>query len=143
MILYHLGVSGGKDSDALFLWAIHRSGIPREQIRVTFDDTGNEDPVTYEQIAMLDEIARVAGVPGGIETIIPPLQFFDLALKKGRFPSRKAQFCTIELKVEPTRRWIRAQWKDGHEVVVLNGKRVSESHERRRSMKNTPVRGFS
>ncbi len=142
-LLHHLGVSGGKDSTALLLWAIHESGLPRDSLRATFCDTGNEDPLTYAHIALLEKVAEDAGIPGGLETIIPPLHFFELALKKKRFPSRKAQFCTIELKIEPTRRWLSDRWAEGHEVVILNGKRVAESKERKRTMKNQPVRGFS
>lgn len=142
-LLYHLGISTGKDSSALLLWAIYESGIPVEQIRATFCDTGNEDPVTYAHLELLNQIALAAGIPGGIETLIPPLKFFELAFSKGRFPWRKAQFCTIELKIEPTRRWLAERWKEGHEVVILNGKRVGESNERKKSMKDKPARGFS
>lgn len=143
MNLYHLGVSGGKDSTALLLWAIHESGLPRDQLRVTFCDTGNEDPVTYAHITLLDQIAREAGIPGGVETIIPALPFFELAFARGRFPWRKAQFCTIELKIAPTKRWLAARWAEGHEVVIINGKRMGESHARKKSMKDKPARGFS
>ena len=142
-LLHHLGVSGGKDSTALLLWAIHESGLPRESLRATFCDTGNEDPVTYAHIRRLEEIAIHAGIPGGLETLKPPLQFFDLALKKKRFPSRKAQFCTILLKIEPTRTWLRQQWAEGHETVIMNGKRVGESNERKKSMAGKPARAFS
>jgi 3'-phosphoadenosine 5'-phosphosulfate sulfotransferase (PAPS reductase)/FAD synthetase len=141
--LYHLGVSGGKDSTALLLWAIHESGLPREDLRVTFCDTGNEDPMTYAHITFLDQIAREAGIPGGVETLMPALTFFALALKKKRFPSRKAQFCTIELKIAPTKRWLAVRWAEGHEVVIINGKRRGESHQRRKSMANKPDRAFS
>lgn len=143
MTLYHLGCSTGKDSSALLLWAIHESGLPCDQLRVTFCDTGNEDPLTYAHLELLNQIALAAGIPGGIETLIPPLQFFALALKKKRFPSRKAQFCTIELKILPTKIWIRQRWAEGHEVVILNGKRVSESGARGRAMKDIPERRFS
>lgn len=141
--IYHVGCSTGKDSSALLLWVIHKSGLPLNRVRATFCDTGNEDPLTYAHLAYLTEIAESAGIPGGIETLIPPLQFFDLAFKEGRFPSRKAQFCTIELKIEPTRRWIRDQWAKGEEVVLLNGKRSGESNERKISMRGKPARGFS
>lgn len=143
MTLFHVGISGGKDSTALLLWAIHESGLPRESLRVTFCDTGNEDQVTYQHIRLLEKIAMEAGIEGGVETLMPPLTFYALARKKGRFPSRKAQFCTTELKIEPTKRWLRERWTEGHEVVILNGKRVGESHQRKKAMKDQPVRGFS
>lgn len=144
MTLYHIGISGGKDSTALLLWAIHKSGLPREALRCTFCDTGNEDPLTYAHIQLIEEkIIWPAGIVGGLETLIPPLQFFALAFKKGRFPSRKAQFCTTELKIEPTKRWLRARWDEGHETVILNGKRLDESRERKKKMKDVPERAFS
>ena len=43
----YCGLSGGKDSSATALWLIHESGIPRESIRFTFCDTGNEHEWVY------------------------------------------------------------------------------------------------
>lgn len=45
--IYHVGVSGGKDSGAVLLWMVHKSGIPREKINATFCDTGNEHERTH------------------------------------------------------------------------------------------------
>lgn len=141
--LFHVGISTGKDSTAAMLWALFKSGIPRDRIRVTFSDTGNEDPLTYQHLEILREIVEAAGVVGGIETLIPPLQFFDLAFKKGRFPSRVAQFCSIDLKIEPLRVWLRKKWAEGFDVVLINGKRSSESGEREKAMRGVPERYFS
>jgi 3'-phosphoadenosine 5'-phosphosulfate sulfotransferase (PAPS reductase)/FAD synthetase len=142
--IYHLGCSSGKDSSALLLWAVFESGIPHEQLRVTFSDTGNEDQLTYAHIKLLHErVVAPAKIPGGLETLFPERNFFELALHKKRFPSRVAQFCTIELKIKPTKEWLRQKWDEGYEVVLLNGKRVNESHQRKKTMKDQPVRGFS
>ena len=141
--IYHVGTSTGKDSVGLMLWVIHKSGLPKDRVRFTFCDTGNEDPLTYQHLEWLQEHVVLANGYQPIETLIPRLQFFDLCFKKGRFPSRKAQFCTIELKIAPTRAWMRKQWEAGEEVVLLNGKRVGESAQRRASMKDTPARYFS
>lgn len=142
--IYHVGISGGKDSTALLLWVVHKSGLPLNRVRVTFCDTGNEDPITYEHLELLRRtVIEPAGIIGGLETLIPPLQFFDLCFAKGRFPSRKAQFCTVDLKIEPTRLWVQARWTEGEDVVLLNGKRVDESNERKISMKDQPTRYFS
>lgn len=51
--IYHIGVSGGKDSTALLLWMVNESGIPREEMIATFRDTQNEARDTYDHIAML------------------------------------------------------------------------------------------
>jgi 3'-phosphoadenosine 5'-phosphosulfate sulfotransferase (PAPS reductase)/FAD synthetase len=143
-LLHHVGISGGKDSTALLLWAIHESGIPRESLRVTFCDTGNEDPLTYAHLDLLKRtVIEPAGIISGFVTLLPELDFFELALKKKRFPSRVAQFCTTELKIKPTKEWMAQQWALGHELVILNGKRLGESAERKRAMKDQPARGFS
>jgi 3'-phosphoadenosine 5'-phosphosulfate sulfotransferase (PAPS reductase)/FAD synthetase len=141
-LIYHVGVSGGKDSTALLLWILFESGIPRHLIRVTFCDTGNEDELTYAHLRL---IHRVLLAPLGIalETLMPERDFFALALWKKRFPARVAQFCTIDLKIEPTRVWLRERWAEGFETVLLNGKRVGESAERARTMADQPERGFS
>lgn len=141
--LYHVGTSTGKDSVGLMLWVIHKSGLPKDRVRFSFCDTGNEDPLTYQHLAYLNDNVVVPAGYQPIETLIPPLQFFDLCFKKGRFPSRKAQFCTVELKIEPLRAWLREQWKLGEDVVLLNGKRVGESDERARTMRDQPTRYFS
>jgi 3'-phosphoadenosine 5'-phosphosulfate sulfotransferase (PAPS reductase)/FAD synthetase len=123
-IINHIGVSGGKDSTALLLWAVYESGYPKDSIVATFCDTGNEADVTYRQIEMLS--TRVHP----IETIKPPLDFFELAKKKKRFPSVKARFCTSELKVLPTQSHIHGLISRGYTVVAHSGVRRDESLSR-------------
>jgi 3'-phosphoadenosine 5'-phosphosulfate sulfotransferase (PAPS reductase)/FAD synthetase len=122
--IYHLGISGGKDSTAALLWLVHESGYPHDKIRVTFCDTGNEHQITYDYIAMLSEKVF------HIETIKPPLDFYELAKKKGRFPSVKARFCTQELKIFPSQRYVLNLMRDGAKVLLLTGVRASESKKR-------------
>lgn len=56
--------------------------------------------------------------------------YLDMCLWKGRFPSRKAQFCTEVLKVEPIQAW-QANWlRQGHTVISWQGVRAAESFER-------------
>ncbi len=141
-LIYHVGISGGKDSTALLLWILFESGIPHHLIRVTFSDTGNEDELTYAHLRLIHQ-RLLAPLGIALETLHPERDFFGLALHKGRFPSRVAQFCTIELKIEPLRAWLRERWRDGIETVILNGKRVGESAERARTMADQPERGFS
>jgi len=142
--LHHIGCSGGKDSSALLLWAIHESGLPRESLRCTFCDTSNEDRLTYEHLDLLRKrVAEPAGIIGGIEVLTPERPFFELALWKHRFPSRKAQFCTQHLKLFPTQAWIHKHQNLGFEVVVLNGKRTGESAQRKASMAGKPEREWS
>lgn len=122
--LYHFGVSGGKDSTALLLWACYESGIPLEQIRATMCNTGNESPITLAYVQMLSTFVHP------IEILEPPLDFYALAAHNKRFPSAVVRFCTRELKMKPTQAWIKQRWDEGHEVVLHSGVRASESFER-------------
>src|SRR5208282_5122375 len=58
--------------------------------------------------------------------------------KKGRFPSRKARFCTQFLKVIPTREDVTALIQSGNEVIVHSGVRAGESPSRAKLLE----RGF-
>lgn len=123
--LYHIGISGGKDSTAVLLFILHESGISHDQLRVTFCDTGNEAIQTYEHVQLLAETVFP------IETIYPPLDFYELARKKNRFPSTKARFCTQELKMKPTKEYLDNLMREGYEVVAISGVRAAESPDRR------------
>lgn len=57
--------------------------------------------------------------------------FLDLCLVKGRFPSRKAQFCTQELKANVIEQQVILPIrKDGHKVLSWQGVRAEESLKR-------------
>jgi 3'-phosphoadenosine 5'-phosphosulfate sulfotransferase (PAPS reductase)/FAD synthetase len=118
--IYHLGVSGGKDSTAVLLWAVYESGLPLDRLNVTFCDTDNEDSLTY---AYLDMLTKHVFPIRRIDTE----GFFNLAQPKRRFPSRKARFCTQFLKVIPSSRHIMELSKQGR-VLCLNGVRQAEGH---------------
>lgn len=57
--------------------------------------------------------------------------YLDLCLWKGRFPSRRAQFCTQFLKTEPMNRYQHSLVDEGYTVVSWQGVRRDESHSRR------------
>ncbi len=121
--IYHVGVSGGKDSGAVLLWMVHKSGIPKHQINATFCDTGNEHEWTYEQVRILSKIHP-------IETLYPDLDFYDLVRKKGVFPSARRRFCTEHLKIRPSQDHIQ-YLKEAHDcVVAVSGVRGNESADR-------------
>ncbi len=131
-----IGLSGGKDSTALFGWAIHESGYPRDSIYPAFCDTENEYQEVYDQIDALDLYGQARGVrpiarlraTGAWATAKTPL-FLALALWKGRFPSARARFCTDHLKIRPTKKFIEELQKAG-DLVTHSGVRASESIER-------------
>ncbi len=121
--IYHVGISGGKDSTGLLLWMINESGIPREEIVCSFCDTQNEAAETYEHIAMLS--AKVFPIQW-LETE----GFIQLAKRKGRFPSTKARFCTQELKLLPTKAFLEDLSERFDEVIPVSGVRRDESEAR-------------
>ncbi|WP_020163757.1 phosphoadenosine phosphosulfate reductase family protein [Methyloversatilis discipulorum] len=61
--------------------------------------------------------------------------FLDLCLWKGRFPSRKAQFCTEELKTKPAVLFQLGLVDQGHTVVSWQGVRRDESPARANALK--------
>lgn len=77
-----------------------------------------------------DEAAEV--VTRALEVLHPTgVPFLDLCLWKGRFPSRKAQFCTQFLKRYPLDAYLFALIEQGHKVESWQGVRRDESHARR------------
>ena len=117
-------VSGGKDSTALLLWALHDSGYDRATIRATFCDTGNEHPST------LAYVAKLSATVWPVETLVPALDFYALAQKKGRFPSVRARFCTESLKMWPSKVWVDEHRARGFRVRIHTGVRAEESEDR-------------
>lgn len=134
--IYHIGISGGKDSTALLLWMVYESGIPREQMVVTFCDTQNEARETYDHIVMLS--AKIFPVIW-LETE----GFIHLAKRKGRFPATKSRFCTQELKLLPTKQFLEDLQEFDYDeekeiatpkntVISVSGVRRDESERRSR-----------
>lgn len=77
-----------------------------------------------------DEAAEM--VAQALEFLVPTGNpYLDLCIWKGRFPSRTAQFCTEELKVEPIDRYVtRAALATPGTVISWQGVRAAESYER-------------
>lgn len=67
--------------------------------------------------------------------------YLDLCLWKGRFPSRKAQFCTEELKRNMAVEYQLELIEGGHTVVSWQGVRRDESQNRRNAKKYEVVGG--
>lgn len=128
MILNLFGLSGGKDSTALWGWAFNESGYPVESIRGSFCDTENEYDVVYDQIRKLDEYGRRRGALPIIW--LRSEGFLNLCIRKKRFPSARARFCTEELKIKPFIRWCESLISEGHELLCHSGVRGDESTER-------------
>ena len=112
--------SGGKDSTALILWAEENL----DSFNTIFCDTGWEDEQTYNYIDYINEKL--------LKNKLIKLKsekydgFIDLAIKKQRFPSTNARFCTQELKIIPMKNYIN-QFDNVH---LYNGIRAEESFRR-------------
>jgi 3'-phosphoadenosine 5'-phosphosulfate sulfotransferase (PAPS reductase)/FAD synthetase len=160
VIQHVVSVSGGKDSDAIYLRALE---LGRDFLPV-FADTGHEHPATYEHVRLLAartggpevqwvkadfsfQIARKArfvaekwpehGVPAervarALELLKPTgIPYLDLCLWKGRFPSTRRKFCTEELKTLPiTEQVMRPAIEGGARVISWQGVRAEESRPR-------------
>ena len=122
-----VGFSGGIDSQACARWVLNR--FPKEDVILTNSDAGgwehedtkafidwyseNIHPVTRTNAIVADMwktpgFAETKGLDGS-----DVLTFEELIRIKGRPPSRKVQFCTAILKLEPQLRWMKEQSKPG------------------------------
>jgi 3'-phosphoadenosine 5'-phosphosulfate sulfotransferase (PAPS reductase)/FAD synthetase len=114
--------SGGKDSLAALLWI--RNNFTKK-FEIVFCDTNWESPITYDYIKYVSEKLQMPVI------ILKSKKydgFIDLALKKKRFPSTKARFCTEELKTKPMIDYILDKVQD--DIMVIQGIRGAESTSR-------------
>lgn len=150
-----VSLSGGKDSTALWLYALGK-GV---EVVPVFADTGNEHQKTYEYLEYLEEqlgpihrikadftkqiehkreVVQTKWRNEGVEewiieqalNVLHPTgnPFLDLCIWKGRFPSTKARFCTVELKVRPFFDQVYLPLlEQGHKVISWQGVRAEES----------------
>lgn len=145
-IIKIISVSGGKDSTALYCWAIKQWG--KDGFSAVFADTGHEHPVTYNYIRNLPEMADGPVIQWVKADFIDKIEakgklasgnpFLDMMLWKGRAPSTKAQFCTEHLKLKPIREWL-ASIRGDNEIEMYIGIRAAESERRSKQ----PEREFS
>ena len=144
-----VGFSGGIDSQACARWVINRYGA--ENVILTNTNAGgNEHPLTEAFIAeysrdvhpvvvITAQMRDMWETPGYAEKrgyrSEDELTFERLIEAKGRPPARKAQFCTMFLKLIPQRRWIQAAFGpggayEGQSYVRYAGVRRDESAKR-------------
>lgn len=114
--------SGGKDSQASLILSVKKYG--KENVVACFADTGWEHPVTYTHI---HDVCNQLGVELITLKSSKYKDFVDMSIKKGRFPSPMARFCTSELKVIPMIDYILSQ--DDH-FIIIQGIRAKESKAR-------------
>jgi len=135
--------SGGKDSQAMYLYLTRDLGVPREQIRVVHADLPGADwPGTLDHVKKtVDEKVKVvrAKFKDGMVK-----ELYDYVAKRKKFPSSAQRYCTSDLKTSPINAWIRQALcernglpkrcevpKTGQRIVIsAMGMRAQESHNR-------------
>lgn len=125
-------LSGGKDSQAAMLWAIEHYGL--ENCQSIFCDVKWEADETYKHV---DYLVKKTGIKHNVVTSKKYDGMIDMAVKRGRFPSSPARFCTQELKIFPMIDFILSL--EQH-IFVIDGVRADESLSR--SLQNKECRFF-
>jgi 3'-phosphoadenosine 5'-phosphosulfate sulfotransferase (PAPS reductase)/FAD synthetase len=114
--------SGGKDSLAALLWI--RNNFTKN-LTTVFCDTGWENPITYRYIEQVKEKL-------GLDLVVLKSKKYDgmidMSLKKKRFPSAGARYCTHELKMKPMIDYLLDVVKD--DFIIIQGIRGAESESR-------------
>jgi 3'-phosphoadenosine 5'-phosphosulfate sulfotransferase (PAPS reductase)/FAD synthetase len=146
---YVVGFSGGIDSQAAARYTRNYYG-DSNTILVNSDAGGNEHPLTSAFVGQYSRevfsVVRLEAVVGDVWTTpgfaetkglssSAPLGFPTLAMLKGRWPSRTAQFCTEILKLRPLKRWLGKEFGPsgvyaGLDYVLVSGVRRDESAKR-------------
>lgn len=121
--VYLVSLSGGKDSQACLQYMLENyknKGI----IQPYFCDTGWENKITYEHLGTIE---REYGVQ--IDRIKSEKYdgFEDMCIKKKAIPSRVTRFCTEQLKVIPSQKYLKAWQAKDYRVINVVGVRADES----------------
>jgi 3'-phosphoadenosine 5'-phosphosulfate sulfotransferase (PAPS reductase)/FAD synthetase len=156
-----VSISGGKDSTATALLALAAYGKaqcrfvfsdPGNEHELTLEYVHDYLPTVLGPVATVraDFSREIANKRIYVETVWPTkgvpdeiiqralsvlhptgVPFLDLCLWKGRFPSRKAQFCTQQLKRFPLDQYLLRQMADDWDVESWRGIRRDESSNRK------------
>ena len=125
---YHiLSLSGGKDSTALAFFM--KENMPKifEKTELVFYDTGCDLPETYDYLNKIEVFLRKKIVR------VKPQKTFEHLLTVNRvLPSHFRRWCTVELKVHPSQKYIEEKLtKCGKGLVNLYvGIRKDEEHRK-------------
>lgn len=123
MIKCVVPISGGKDSQCCLKLALQE--FDKEEIVGLFCDTKFEHPTTYAHVEMIELLygVKIERVSDG--------DVITRCLRYGRFPSGTARFCTDDLKIKPTKRYLEnLAAKQGEGFQVWYGMRSAESNDR-------------
>jgi len=120
---YLVSLSGGKDSTACLLWAL--DNLPKEDIVPYFIDTKWEHHSVYEYLDYLEKKLNITIVrieSEGMEALCERKKFM---------PNRMMRFCTHELKIIPSQKWLYDTYlSKGIDFINIVGVRREESKSR-------------
>lgn len=121
--VYLVSVSGGKDSQATWIYMKNHYESKGKTIIPYFADTGWEADETYEHLKYLEnKLGKLIRISSDKYE-----GFEDMCVKRKGFPSRIGRFCTQELKIIPSEKFIRSFQDKGYRVVNVTGVRAEES----------------
>ena len=125
---YHiLSLSGGKDSTALAFFIKENMPEIFEKLELVFYDTGCDLPETYDYLNKIEVFLKKK-----ITRVIPQKSFEHLLTINRVLPSHFRRWCTVELKVRPSQKYIEEKLKkEGNGVINLYvGIRKDEEHRK-------------
>jgi len=113
-------------------------GITIDTVRADFTEDLARLRSVLQTIADGGRVPRFRWTPAEARRALPLIHptgnpFLDLCVLKGRFPSRRAQFCTGRLKRDPIVEYQMALIGAGHDVWSWQGIRAEESPNRANS----------
>ncbi|MGO4695432.1 phosphoadenosine phosphosulfate reductase family protein [Paenibacillus sp. 2TAB26] len=130
----HVNVSGGADSVATVLIAIHGYHIPKDKIKMVHmrvDGDPNDKskrqlfdwPQTDEYLEYLSKTLEIPMI-----VIWGDMSLEERIRDRGMFPDSKCRFCTSYMKRDVYAKWVRQF--DDCKILLLTGERSEESTER-------------
>ena len=125
---YHiLSLSGGKDSTALAFFMKENMPEIFEKTELVFYDTGCDLPETYDYLNKIEIFLKKK-----ITRVKPEKTFEHLLTVNRVLPSHFRRWCTVELKVRPSQKYIESKLKEnGYGIVNLYvGIRKDEEHRK-------------
>ena len=125
---YHiLSLSGGKDSTALAFFMKENMPEIFEKTELVFYDTGCDLPETYDYLNKIEIFLNKK-----ITRLTPEKSFEHLLTVNRVLPSHFRRWCTVELKVRPSQKYIEEKLKkEGKKIVNLYvGIRKDEEHRK-------------
>ncbi len=125
---YHiLSLSGGKDSTALAFFMKENMPEVFERTELVFYDTGCDLPETYDYLDKIEVFLKKE-----ITRVKPEKSFEHLLTINRVLPSHFRRWCTVELKVRPSQKFIEEKLKkEGNGIINLYvGIRKDEEHRK-------------